>query len=99
MRGVLVTPEAARKAGIAVIWQDLALFPEMSVAENIAVETLLGARPRLVRHGAFREVAKGALARLGVDISLDARLKDLPIAERQLVAIVGGASDACSGTR
>ena len=82
-----VTPEAARKAGIAVIWQDLALFPEMSVAENIAVETLLGARPRLVRHGAFREVPKGALARLGVDLSLDARLKDLPIAERQLVAI------------
>ncbi|MCX7890245.1 MAG: sugar ABC transporter ATP-binding protein [Rhodobacteraceae bacterium] len=82
-----VTPEAARRAGIAVIWQDLALFPEMSVAENIAVETLLGARPRLVRHGAFREVAGRALAALGVALDLEARLRTLPIAERQMVAI------------
>ncbi|MEM8664020.1 MAG: ATP-binding cassette domain-containing protein, partial [Pseudomonadota bacterium] len=39
------TPGLARRLGIAVIWQDLALFPEMTVAENIAIETVLGARP------------------------------------------------------
>ncbi len=82
-----ITPEAARRAGIAVIWQDLALFPEMSVAENIAIETLLGSRPRGVRHGALRGVAEAALARLGVTLDLDARLKTLPIAERQMVAV------------
>ena len=27
-----ITPTLAREAGIAVIWQDLALFPEMTVA-------------------------------------------------------------------
>ncbi|MCX7644380.1 MAG: sugar ABC transporter ATP-binding protein [Rhodobacteraceae bacterium] len=82
-----VTPEAARRAGIAVIWQDLALFPEMSVAENIAFETLLGPRPRLVRHARLRSVAEAALAELGVRLDLDARLRTLPIAERQIVAI------------
>jgi simple sugar transport system ATP-binding protein len=82
-----ITPEAARRAGIAVIWQDLALFPEMSVAENIAVETLMGARPRAVSHRALRATAEAALARLGVSLDLDARLRTLPIAERQMVAI------------
>jgi simple sugar transport system ATP-binding protein len=82
-----VTPEAARRAGIAVIWQDLALFPEMSVAENIAFETLLGSRPRLVRRARLRAVAEAALAELGVSLDLDARLRTLPIAERQIVAI------------
>jgi simple sugar transport system ATP-binding protein len=82
-----ITPEAARRAGIAVIWQDLALFPEMSVAENIAFETLLGSRPRVVSHAAVRRVAEAALERLGVTLQLDARLRSLPIAERQIVAI------------
>ncbi len=82
-----VTPEAARRAGIAVIWQDLALFPEMSVAENIAFETLLGRLPRPVRHGGLRATAAAALKRLGVALDLDARLRTLPIAERQIVAI------------
>ncbi len=82
-----ITPEAARRAGIAVIWQDLALFPEMSVAENIAFETLLGSRPRVVSHAAVRRVAEAALQRLGVTLNLDARLRSLPIAERQIVAI------------
>ena len=43
-----VTPNSARRHGIAVIWQDLALFGEMTVAENIAFQQLLGNRPRVV---------------------------------------------------
>ncbi|MGL4235825.1 sugar ABC transporter ATP-binding protein [Tabrizicola sp.] len=82
-----ITPTQARKAGIAVIWQDLALFAEMTVAENIAFETLLGNRPRGVSYARLRAVAEAALARLDVEIDLDARLGDLPIAQRQIVAI------------
>jgi simple sugar transport system ATP-binding protein len=82
-----ITPTQARKAGIAVIWQDLALFPEMTVAENIAFETLLGNRPRGVSYARLREVAAAALARLDVQLDLDARLGDLPIAQRQIVAV------------
>lgn len=82
-----VTPNSARQKGIAVIWQDLALFPEMTVAENIAFETMLGNRPRRVDYGALRAQAEAALSRLDVSLDLDARLGTLPIAARQVVAI------------
>ena len=82
-----ITPTLVRKAGIAVIWQDLALFAEMTVAENIAFETLLGNRPRAVSYARLCAAAKAALARLEVDLDLDARLGELPIAQRQIVAI------------
>ena len=82
-----VTPNSARHQGIAVIWQDLALFGEMTVAENIAFETLVGGRPRLVSYGAIATQARTVLGRLGVELDLEARLNTLPIAQRQLVAI------------
>src|SRR5918997_5068339 len=66
-----LTPARARELGIQVIWQDLALFPEMSVAENIAFEQNLGGRPRMVDYGEMRRVAAEILGRLGVSIDLD----------------------------
>ncbi len=81
-----LTPKLARARGVAVIWQDLALFPEMSVAENIAFDGLVGA-PRLVNYRAIRATARTALAKLGVTLDLAARLRSLPISGRQLVAI------------
>lgn len=82
-----VTPNEARKLGIAVIWQDLALFSEMSVAENIAFETLLGNSPKLVNYHRLRRLSAEALTSLGEDIDPDAPLRSLPIAKRQIVAI------------
>ncbi|WP_062227930.1 sugar ABC transporter ATP-binding protein [Aureimonas frigidaquae] len=82
-----LTPAMARAMGIQVIWQDLALFPEMTVAENIAFEGNLGGGPRLVHYGAMRERATQILSRLGVDIPLEQPVKRLSIARRQLVAI------------
>ena len=82
-----IDPARARALGIQVIWQDLALFPEMSVAENIAFERNLGARPRLVDRGAMRRDAAAVLERLGVSIDLEAPVRTLSIARRQLVAI------------
>jgi simple sugar transport system ATP-binding protein len=82
-----VTPNSARSHGIAVIWQDLALFGEMTVAENIAFETLVGGKPRLVNFKTIARLAREALAKLGVELDLEARLNTLPIAQRQMVAI------------
>ena len=80
------TPQLARAQGVAVIWQDLALFPEMTVAENIAFDGLVGA-PRLVSYRRISETARAALGRLGVTLDLKARLRTLPISGRQIVAI------------
>ena len=82
-----LTPGTARAFGIQVIWQDLALFPEMTVAENIAFESNLGAMPRLVSYRAMRERAAAAMARLHVDLPLERPLRELDIAQRQVVAI------------
>ncbi len=82
-----MTPVAAQAAGIRVIWQDLALFPEMSVAENIAFQEVVGGRPRRVDHGAMRETARKVLARLGTSLDLDLPLREYSIARRQIVAI------------
>ncbi len=82
-----ISPSDARNLGLAVIWQDLALFPEMNVAENIAFDSLLGNRPRLVNQSNLIQTASESLARLGIDIDLQTSLKNLPIAQRQIVAI------------
>ena len=88
------TPQLARRKGVAVIWQDLALFPEMTVAENIAFDGLVGG-PRLVNYRAIDKTARAALAQLGVTLDLGAPLRTLPISGRQLVAIARAlASDA-----
>ncbi|MES0050058.1 sugar ABC transporter ATP-binding protein [Mesorhizobium sp. M0053] len=83
----IMSPAAARSAGVEVIWQDLALFPEMTIAENIGIRTVLGNMPRLVDHSRIREVARGLLARLGADLDVDAPLRSFAIAQRQIVAI------------
>ena len=82
-----MSPAAARAAGVEVIWQDLALFPEMTVAENIGIRSVLGSVPRLVNHGAMRTAADRLLARLGADLDVDAPLRTFAIAQRQIVAI------------
>src|SRR5260370_165916 len=80
-------PSKARDLGIQVIWQDLALFPEMTVAENIAFERNLGPRPRLVNYGQMKVAARRILERLGVAIDLGRSVRSLSIAQRQIVAI------------
>ena len=82
-----LSPAIARDLGIQVIWQDLALFAELSVLENIGFERNLGARPRLVDYRAMRADSERILKRLGVRLDLDAPLRSLPIAQRQIVAV------------
>ena len=86
-RQATLGPTRARAQGIAVIWQDLALFPHMTVAENIGFDEMVGGFPRLVPRRAIRRRAGAVLDRLGIALDLDAPLGDLPIAKRQIVAI------------
>ena len=88
-------PALAKALGVQVIFQDLSLFPNLSVAENIAIDQSLGGLARPVRRARMRKVAGDLLARLGFDLRLDAAVASLSIAERQVVAICRGlAADA-----
>lgn len=82
-----ITPVIARAKGVSVIWQDLALFPNMSVAENIAFDEMVGLRLRGVDYKGMSSRAAAVLDRLGVTLDLGAPLESLPIAQRQVVAI------------
>jgi ribose transport system ATP-binding protein len=80
-------PLDARRAGIAMIHQELSLAPHLSVMENI----VLGVQPTrrgLVQWKAIRGTARAALERLGrSDIPLDAPAAHLSVASQQIVEI------------
>jgi L-arabinose transport system ATP-binding protein len=76
----------ALAAGVAVIYQELHLVPEMTVAENIYLGHL-PARRGLVDQKQLHEQAAAQLRRLGEDIDPDTKLAHLPIGQRQMVEI------------
>lgn len=79
-------PVQSTASGIQVIYQDLSLFPNLTVAENISVATHLGPL-QTVNWKRLRATAAEAMARIGASLDPDARVEDLSIANRQLVAI------------
>ena len=82
-----LTPREAIAAGVQVIYQDFSLFPNLTVAENLAAAGDLQARRWWVRRRRGRDAAADASARLGVALDPDAEVGSLPVAGRQLVAI------------
>ncbi|SDH54692.1 ribose transport system ATP-binding protein [Lentzea fradiae] len=75
-----------RNARLAVIHQELALVPELSVAENLFLNRL----PRrfgLVDRAAMRRRAPELLDRVGLRVHPDAKVRDLGIAQQQMVEI------------
>ena len=82
-----VSPIAAIHEGIQVIYQDFSLFPNLSVAENLSINSQLEQGKRVVNWTEMRNTAEQALAKVQVDIPLDATVGDLSVADKQLVAI------------
>lgn len=76
-------PRDARARGIAVIHQELALAPDLSVAENI----FLGELPGIVSHAALNRKARALIERLGFDIDPTRRVGTLAVAHQQVVEI------------
>ncbi len=77
----------AIELGVSVIYQDFALFPNLSVVENISFLKAVAAGDRLNHWGRRRRSAAATLAQMGVELDLDARLDELPVASKQIVAI------------
>jgi len=83
---VIEGPQAARRLGISIIYQELALAPNLSVAENIFLGTELSRRGTVDRR-AMNLAAEPILARLGVSFTPRTPVGSLSMAERQLVEI------------
>jgi ribose transport system ATP-binding protein len=81
------SPAAANHAGIACIFQELSLIPDLSVADNILISTP-PLRFRLIDRRRQRAMAVEALARAGAeDIHPLAPVQDLPLSRQQMVEI------------
>src|ERR1700690_3050098 len=81
------TPASAHAAAIAAIYQQPALFPELSVAENIALHLDKGSLWRRVDWKQRRLEAKALLDRAGANIDPDTPVRALSMPEQQLVEI------------
>lgn len=82
-----LSPAAARKLGIACIYQQPALFPDLTVAENIGLRLEPGTAFSRVRWNSRRGHAQKLLERIGAEISPDAEVRSLSMPEQQLVEI------------
>jgi rhamnose transport system ATP-binding protein len=81
------SPHDARDAGIAVIYQEPTLFPDLSIAENVVMGYHpRGALNRIDRRAMHRQV-QGLLDRLGVQLASDRPVRGLSIADQQIVEI------------
>lgn len=88
-------PQAARAAGVCMVYQELALAPHLDVTGNI----LLGNEPcraGLLQRAEMETRAGQALAQLGrADIPLRTAVRDLPLATRQIVEIARAVASRC----
>lgn len=80
----------ARKLGISIIHQELFMLAERNIAQNIYLgrEPLKNPYTRQIDEKKMREDSKALLARLGVELSPDTMVKELSIAQQQMVEVV-----------
>ena len=85
-------PIHAQKLGISIIHQELNLAPNMTIYENV----FMGMEKRkgyfFIDKKRSRQRAAEALAQIGMDIDVDTLVKDLSIAQRQMVEIAKAVS-------
>lgn len=83
------SPRDARHAGIGMVHQELALCPDLSVAENLSLGDYPVRGPFLLDRTALHARAKSMLAAIDAPIDPHALVRDLSVALQQLVQIAG----------
>lgn len=83
-----LTPIESIREGIQVIYQDFSLFPNLTVAENIAINQQLVSGKQLVDWKEINRIAADELAKINVSLPLEAIVDTLSTADRQLIAII-----------
>jgi simple sugar transport system ATP-binding protein len=73
--------------GIRVIYQDFALFPNLTVAENIAYSQVVEKKRKIINWDEINSIAKNAMSKVEIDLDLDEKLGSLSVANQQMVAI------------
>lgn len=82
----ILTPQDAQKLGIAIIYQEFNIVPELTVRENL----FLGREKTgggLLQARTERDQAEAILKRMGIALNTEARVGDLLVAQQQMVEI------------
>lgn len=88
-------PIDAIRKGIQVIYQDFAVFPNLTVAENIALNGEVLEGRKTVNWKQIHEIADKAMKQVGADLDPDIPLEMLPVAGKQMVAICRAIINDC----
>lgn len=90
MDGTPIAPgdmRAATAAGISTLHQESTAFPHLNAVDNIFVGREYRRWPGILDRSRMRRETKELLDRLGETIDLECALEDLPLAQRQMVAL------------
>ena len=82
-----ITPLEAINMGVQVIYQDFAVFPNLSVAENIAMNRALMTGAKRMDWKLARKLAIEAMEQIGANMDPDTPVERLSVANKQMVAI------------
>ena len=91
---VINQPQDAQARGISIVHQEIALCPDVTVAEDIMMPEIGRSRSLFMNYSRIRSAAERTLRKLA-DISPDARLGDLSISNQQLVEICRSLNSDC----
>ncbi|MFT3887792.1 MAG: sugar ABC transporter ATP-binding protein [Arachnia sp.] len=80
------SPIDALKLGVSTVYQELALLPNLTITENIFLGEELTTRGTL-NAKQMRRVARELVAEFNLDVDVDRKLGDYPVATRQLLEI------------
>lgn len=81
----IAEPVAGRGRRVAMVHQELSLFDNLTVGENLELDRAAG--HVFVKERVSRVAAQGVVDWLGIDVSIDARVGDLSVGQRQLVEV------------
>ena len=82
-----LTPKSATAHGIGIIYQELNLFPNLDVSENIFLNREKMKRKGWIDHEGQRQLASELLERLEQDIDPEMLVSDLKVGQQQIVEI------------
>lgn len=77
----------AIREGIQVIYQDLSLYPNLTVAENIAINQLIEENYKFFSTKTIEKITKSAIDEIGFNLDLNQKVGELSVGNKQLVAI------------
>ncbi len=86
----LASPGAARRLGIAMVYQELSGIGQLSVAENLFLGRQPQTRLRTIDWKTMNDQSRAYLREMGQDIDVKQRLDRYPLVVRQIVEIARG---------